>query len=44
VPKRLTQAGVDKGNFDSAFAAASRAGKKTFTWNGKRYTTKRADD
>jgi hypothetical protein len=39
VPKRLTQAGIDKGNFDSAFASARRAGKKTFTWNGKRYTT-----
>lgn len=26
-------------NFRSAFAAARKAGKKTFTWNGKRYTT-----
>ena len=26
-------------NFRSAFAAAKKAGKKTFTWNGKRYTT-----
>jgi hypothetical protein len=27
-------------NFDQAFAKARRAGKKTFTWRGKRYTTK----
>lgn len=27
------------GSFRSAFAAARKAGKKTFTWNGKRYTT-----
>ena len=27
-------------NFDQAFAAARRAGKKTFTWRGKKYTTK----
>ena len=27
-------------NFDQAFAAARRAGKKTFTWRGKTYTTK----
>jgi hypothetical protein len=26
-------------NFRQAFAEAKRAGKKTFTWNGKRYTT-----
>lgn len=26
-------------NFRSAFAAAKKAGKKTFTWNGKRYKT-----
>ena len=26
-------------NFRSAFATARKAGKKTFTWNGKRYTT-----
>ena len=27
-------------NFDQAFAAARRAGKKVFTWRGKRYNTK----
>jgi hypothetical protein len=26
--------------FDSAFAAARKAGKSTFTWKGKKYTTK----
>ena len=26
-------------NFKSAFASARKAGKKTFTWNGKSYTT-----
>lgn len=29
-------------NFKSAFAAARKAGKKVFTWNGKRYNTKLA--
>ena len=28
-------------SFKEAFAAADKAGKKTFTWNGKRYTTKK---
>ena len=28
------------GSFRSAFAKARAAGKKTFTWDGKRYTTK----
>ena len=27
-------------NFDQAFAKARKAGKKTFTWRGKTYTTK----
>lgn len=27
-------------SFDRAFAAARKAGKKTFTWNGKSYSTK----
>lgn len=27
------------GSFRSAFATAKKAGKKTFTWNGKKYTT-----
>lgn len=39
VPKRLTQGGMDKGSFDSAFKASRTAGKKTFTWRGKKYTT-----
>ena len=39
VPKRLTQGGMDKGSFDSAFKASRTAGKKAFTWRGKKYTT-----
>jgi hypothetical protein len=39
VPKRLTQGGMDKGSFNSAFKASRIAGKKTFTWRGKKYTT-----
>jgi hypothetical protein len=31
-------------SFGKSFADARRAGKKTFMWNGKSYTTKRADD
>jgi hypothetical protein len=31
-----------KQNFGQAFAAARRAGKDDFTWNGKRYTTEMA--
>ena len=30
--------------FGSAFSSARKAGKKTFTWKGKSYTTKTADD
>jgi hypothetical protein len=44
VPKRLTQGGMDKGSFNSAFKASRAAGKKTFSWKGKKYTTKRKDD
>lgn len=40
VPKRLTQAGIDKGSFDDAFRNARKAGKKEFSWKGKRYNTK----
>ena len=29
------------GQFDSAFAAARKAGKSTFTWRGKKYTTEK---
>ena len=31
-------------NFKDSFAAARKAGKKTFTWNGKKYTTELAED
>lgn len=40
VPKRLTQGGMDKGSFDSAFKASRSAGKKAFSWRGKKYNTK----
>lgn len=30
--------------FKSAFAAARKAGKKEFSWNGKRYSTKLRED
>jgi hypothetical protein len=40
VPKRLTQGGMDKGSFDKAFKDSRVAGKKAFTWRGKKYTTK----
>lgn len=30
--------------FKEAFAAARKAGKGTFTWNGKKYTTKLRED
>jgi hypothetical protein len=44
VPKRLTQGGLDKGSFNSAFKASRAAGKKTFSWKGKKYTTKKAGE
>lgn len=31
-------------SFNSAFASARKAGKKVFTWNGKSYNTKLADE
>lgn len=37
-PKKPLSAGAK--SFDKAFAAARSAGKKEFTWRGKRYTTK----
>lgn len=40
VPKRLTQKGMDSGSFDNAFKQSRKAGKKVFTWRGKKYTTK----
>ena len=36
-PKKV---GTEAQSFDSAFTAARKAGKKTFTWKGKLYTTK----
>lgn len=30
--------------FNSAFASARKAGKKTFVWNGKKYTTEVRSD
>jgi hypothetical protein len=39
VPKRLTQGGMDKGSFNKAFKDSRTAGKKAFTWRGKKYTT-----
>ena len=44
VPSRLTQGGMDKGSFNSAFKASRSAGKKTFSWRGKKYTTKKAGE
>ena len=35
---------MDKGSFDSAFKASRAAGKKTFSWKGKKYTTKKAGE
>lgn len=32
------------GSFNQAFAAARKAGQTTFTWNGKSYGTRRADE
>lgn len=45
VPERLKKASSSKpnpykaGSFDHAFKAARNAGRKTFTWKGKKYTT-----
>jgi hypothetical protein len=44
VPARMTQGGMDKGSFNSAFKASRTAKKKTFTWRGKKYTTKKAGE
>jgi hypothetical protein len=35
------KASVPAKSFKSAFASASKAGKKTFTWDGRSYTTKK---
>jgi len=37
--KAKSASGSSASNFDSAFAAARKAGKSTFTWKGKKYTT-----
>ena len=41
-PKKVgpKKAGTEAQSFDKAFAAAKSKGYKTFTWKGKRYTTK----
>ena len=39
--KRLTPSG---NSYGSAFAAAKKAGKKTFMWKGKDYTTETAEE
>jgi hypothetical protein len=44
VPARMTQAGLDKGSFNSAFKASRGAGKKVFSWRGKKYNTKKAGE
>jgi len=44
VPARMTRGGMDKGSFNSAFKASRTAGKKTFSWRGKKYTTKKAGE
>jgi len=35
------RSGAGARSFDAAFSAASKAGKKTFTWKGKSYSTKK---
>jgi hypothetical protein len=35
---------MDKGSFNSAFKASRSAGKKNFSWRGKKYTTKKAGE
>ena len=41
---RGADGGIKKPTFGQAFAEARRAGKKTFTFNGKSYTTQTRDD
>ena len=36
--------GMMEGTFKEAFAAARKAGKKTFRWNGKTYHTKTKEE
>lgn len=42
--ERAAEAKKSTTSFSKAFADARKAGKKTFMWNGKSYSTKRADD
>lgn len=37
---RNQQMRADKGSFDDAFSAARQAGRKDFTWRGRKYNTK----
>lgn len=41
---KYQQGGEKKQSFNEAFAAARKAGKMTFEWNGKSYGTRRADE
>jgi hypothetical protein len=45
-PKKNYNVGVSKGGvpFKEAFAHFRKQGNKTFTWNGKKYTTKLAEE
>jgi hypothetical protein len=38
--RKASSGGSAASSFDSSFAAARKAGKSTFTWRGKKYTTK----
>jgi hypothetical protein len=38
--RKASSGGSGAASFDSAFASARSAGKSTFTWRGKKYTTK----
>lgn len=42
IARRSKKKGFSARSFDNAFAAARKAGKKEFTWRGKRYNTKLA--
>ena len=37
---KTTQSSLNKKSFDDAFRTARKSGAKTFTWRGKKYTTK----
>ena len=42
--KKSTDEPMMEGTFGEAFAAARKAGKKTFTWGGKSYHTKTKEE